>query len=139
MSGRSHYQFCVSGAAKGDSVEQGRKLVEDAAEAIAKAGHSLMTGATTGLPEIAAKSYVKAGGKVSLGISPASSKIEHVLKYHLPTDAYDVILAADGARCTNSPLLWRHKLRSDFCKEPEEPARKSKNYSTFCRWRTGNL
>jgi uncharacterized protein (TIGR00725 family) len=92
MSGRSHYQFCVSGAAKGDSVEQGRKLVEDAAEAIAKAGHSLMTGATTGLPEIAAKSYVKAGGKVSLGISPASSKIEHVLKYHLPIDAYDVIL-----------------------------------------------
>lgn len=27
-----------------------------------------------------------------MGISPAASKIEHVLKYHLPTEAYDVIL-----------------------------------------------
>jgi uncharacterized protein (TIGR00725 family) len=88
----SHYQICVSGAAKGDSVEQGRKLVEEAAIAIAKAGHALMTGATTGLPELAARAYVKAGGKVSLGISPAGTKVEHVLKYHLPIDAYDVIL-----------------------------------------------
>jgi uncharacterized protein (TIGR00725 family) len=88
----SHYQICVSGAAKGDSVEQGKKLVESAAEAIAKAGHSLMTGATTGLPELAAGAFIKAGGKISLGISPASTKVEHVLKYHLPTDNYDVIL-----------------------------------------------
>ena len=29
---------------------------------------------------------------MSLGISPASSKIEHVRKYRLPTEAYDVIL-----------------------------------------------
>jgi uncharacterized protein (TIGR00725 family) len=92
MSTRSSYQICVSGAAKGDSVEQGRKLVEEAATAVAKAGHSLMTGATTGLPELAARAYIKAGGKVSLGISPAGTKVEHVLKYHLPTDAYDVIL-----------------------------------------------
>jgi phosphotransferase system IIA component len=41
---KTSYQICVSGAAKGDSVEQGKKLVEAAAEAIAKAGHSLMTG-----------------------------------------------------------------------------------------------
>jgi uncharacterized protein (TIGR00725 family) len=92
MSARTSYQICVSGAAKGDSVEQGRKLVEEAAVSIAKAGHALMTGATTGLPELAARAYVKAGGKVSLGISPAGTKVEHVLKYHLPTDAYDVIL-----------------------------------------------
>jgi uncharacterized protein (TIGR00725 family) len=89
---RSSYQICVSGAAKGDSVEQGKKLVEEAATAIAKAGHGLLTGATTGLPEYAAKAYVKAGGKVSLGISPAGTKVEHILKYHLPTDAYDAIL-----------------------------------------------
>jgi uncharacterized protein (TIGR00725 family) len=88
----SQYQICISGAAKGDSVEQGRKLIEAAAVAIAKAGHSLMTGATTGLPELAAGAYMKAGGKVSLGISPAGTKVEHVLKYHLPTDNYDVIL-----------------------------------------------
>jgi uncharacterized protein (TIGR00725 family) len=88
----SSYQICVSGAAKGESVEQGKHLVQAAGVAIAKAGHCLMTGATTGLPELAAAAYTKAGGKVSLGISPASTKVEHVVKYRLPTDHYDVIL-----------------------------------------------
>lgn len=86
------YQICVSGAAKGKSVEEGRKLAEDAGLAIAKSGQALMTGATVGLPNIAAESYKKNSGHMSLGISPASSKIEHVLKYRLPTEAYDIIL-----------------------------------------------
>lgn len=86
------YQICVSGAAKGKSVEQGQALALAAGAAIAKAGHSLMTGATTGLPNFAAMGYKKAGGKMSLGISPASTKVEHVLKYRLPTKDYDVIL-----------------------------------------------
>jgi uncharacterized protein (TIGR00725 family) len=86
------YQICVSGAAKGDSAEAGQQLALDAGAAIARAGHSLMTGATTGLPNTAAEGYKKAGGKMSLGISPASTKVEHVLKYRLPTEAYDAIL-----------------------------------------------
>src|SRR5438105_3709594 len=86
------YQVCVSGAAKGRSVEEGRKLAKAAGIAIAKAGHSLMTGATIGLPNVAAEAYKSAGGKMSLGISPASSKVEHLLKYRLPIDAYDTIL-----------------------------------------------
>jgi uncharacterized protein (TIGR00725 family) len=88
----SVYQICVSGAAKGESVEQGKQLAKEVGVAIAKAGHSLMTGATTGLPEVAADSYMRAGGKVSFGISPAGTKVEHVLKYRLPTEYYDVIL-----------------------------------------------
>ena len=87
-----HYQICVSGAAKGESVDQGKTLALAAGAAIAKAGHSLMTGATTGLPNTAAEGYKKAGGKMCLGISPASSKVEHVLKYRLPTESYDTIL-----------------------------------------------
>lgn len=86
------YQICVSGAARGESVEQGRDLAKAAGAAIAKAGHSLMTGATTGLPEIATEAYKKANGISSLGISPASTKVEHVLKYRLPTDYFDCIL-----------------------------------------------
>jgi uncharacterized protein (TIGR00725 family) len=86
------YQLCVSGAAKGQSVEQGKKLAAEAGKAIANAGHSLMTGATTGLPNDAAEGYKAAGGKMSLGISPASTKVEHVLKYRLPIEAYDCIL-----------------------------------------------
>lgn len=86
------YQICVSGAAKGQSVEEGKKLASQVGTALAKAGHSLLTGATVGLPNYAAESYKSAGGHMSLGISPATSKVEHVLKYRLPTEAYDTIL-----------------------------------------------
>lgn len=86
------YQICVSGAAKGHSVEEGKELAVLAGAAIAKAGHSLLTGATVGLPNYAAEGYKAAGGKMSVGISPAATKIEHVLKYRLPTEAYDTIL-----------------------------------------------
>lgn len=88
----SKYQICVSGAAKGESVEQGKKLAEAVGAALAKAGHTLMTGATTGLPNDAAIGYKKAGGKMSLGLSPAASKVEHVVKYRLPIESYDAIL-----------------------------------------------
>src|SRR3989344_879101 len=86
------YQICVSGAAKGDSVERGKELAKQIGEAIAKAGHSLMTGATAGLPDYAATGYKKAGGGMSLGLSPAASKVEHVVKYRLPIKYYDAIL-----------------------------------------------
>lgn len=86
------YQICVSGAAKGASVEQGKELAYQLGAAIARAGHALMTGATIGLPNYAAEGYKAAGGKMSFGISPATNKVEHVRKYRLPTEAYDVIL-----------------------------------------------
>lgn len=88
----SHYQICVSGASKGPSAELGHKLAMEIGVAIAKAGHSLMTGATTGLPNDAAHGYKKAGGKMSLGLSPAATKVEHILKYRLPIQDYDAIL-----------------------------------------------
>ncbi len=86
------YQICVSGASRGKSAEQGQKLAQAIGSAIAKAGHSLITGATTGLPNEAAAGYKKAGGQMSLGISPASTKVEHILKYRLPIANYDAIL-----------------------------------------------
>ncbi len=86
------YQFCVSGAAKGESVEEGKQLAKLVGAAIAKAGHSIMTGATTGLPNYAAIGYKQAHGKMSLGLSPAATKVEHVVKYRLPTENYDTIL-----------------------------------------------
>lgn len=87
-----HYQVCISGAAKGESVEEGYELARQIGAALAKAGHSLLTGATSGLPEEAAIGYKKAGGKTSLGLSPAATKAEHVLKYRLPVEPFDVIL-----------------------------------------------
>lgn len=87
-----NYQICVSGAAKGESVERGAELAKQIGVAIAKAGHSLMTGATGGLPDLAAEGYKAAGGKMSLGLSPAATKVEHVVKYRLPIKYYDSIL-----------------------------------------------
>lgn len=86
------YQIAVSGAARGESVEEGKELAMAVGAAIAKAGHSLLTGATIGLPNYAAEGYKAAGGTMSVGISPAASKVEHVMKYRLPIDAYDTIL-----------------------------------------------
>ena len=88
----SSYQIAVSGAARGESVEEGRDLARAMGAAIAAAGHTLLTGATIGLPNYAAEGYKAAGGIMSVGISPASSKVEHVMKYRLPTEAYDTIL-----------------------------------------------
>jgi hypothetical protein len=88
----SSYQICVSGAAKGETVEEGYKLAEQIGAAIAHAGHSLMTGATSGLPDYAAKGYKQAGGKMSLGLSPGATKVDHVVKYRLPIEHYDSIL-----------------------------------------------
>jgi uncharacterized protein (TIGR00725 family) len=86
------YQICVSGAAKGKSVEEGKDLATAVGVALAKAGHSMLSGATIGLPNYAAEAYKAAGGHMSLGVSPGTSKVEHVLKYRLPTAAYDTIL-----------------------------------------------
>jgi hypothetical protein len=86
------YQIAISGAAKGVSVEEGQQLAAAMGRAIAAAGHTLLSGATIGLPNYAAEAYKTAGGLMSVGISPASSKVEHILKYRLPTKAYDTIL-----------------------------------------------
>lgn len=86
------YQICVSAASKGRSVQEGQALAEAAGRVLAKAGHALLTGATIGLPNVAAESYKKHHGHMSLGVSPAASKIEHVMKYRLPIEAYDAIL-----------------------------------------------
>jgi uncharacterized protein (TIGR00725 family) len=86
------YQICISGAAKGRSAQEGEILARSAGAAIAKANHTLLTGATIGIPNYGAEAYKEADGKMSLGISPAASKVEHVVKYRLPTVAYDTIL-----------------------------------------------
>jgi uncharacterized protein (TIGR00725 family) len=97
------YQICVSGAAKGDSVALGRKLSEAAGREIAARGHITLTGATTGLSYDAAKAARVAGG-VSIGFSPAASRLAHVKKYRLPLDAYDSILYT-GFEYTGRNLL----------------------------------
>ena len=87
---KNQYQICVSGAASGDTVEASHQLAFQLGKAIAKSGHTLLTGATIGLPHYAAVGAHSEGG-LSIGFSPASSHREHVKSYRLPTAEFDYI------------------------------------------------
>jgi uncharacterized protein (TIGR00725 family) len=83
--------ICLSGAARGETVDLDYKIAFEIGKKIAERGHTLITGATVGLPDWAAQGAKSVGGK-SIGISPAANLKEHVRSYHLPTEAYDFIL-----------------------------------------------
>jgi uncharacterized protein (TIGR00725 family) len=83
--------ICVSGAARGKTVDMDYKLAFELGRQVALHGHTLITGATVGLPDWAAQGAKSVGG-MSIGISPAASLREHLNKYRLPTTAYDFIL-----------------------------------------------
>jgi uncharacterized protein (TIGR00725 family) len=66
-------------------------LAEELGAAIAKQDCILVTGATTGLPDLVARAFRKCGG-FALGVSPAENRQEHVTRYGLPDDGADVIV-----------------------------------------------
>ena len=86
----SKYQICVSGAAAGKTVETSQHLAYELGKEIAKAGHTLTTGATIGLPQFAARGAKDHGG-LSIGFSPAASVREHLKSYRLPVEEFDYI------------------------------------------------
>lgn len=86
------YKICVSGAAETghcapDALEKAKELGHE----IARHGAVLNTGATTGFPLWAAIGAKEEGG-ISIGFSPAETEREHVEKYQLPVDNFDVIV-----------------------------------------------
>jgi uncharacterized protein (TIGR00725 family) len=86
----------VMGASANDGLTAGeasrlRTLAQDLGSAIAEAGCILVTGATTGLPELVAKAFRQQGG-FALGISPAENRHEHATRYGLPNDGADVMV-----------------------------------------------
>ncbi len=68
-----------------------QSLADELGAAIASAGCILVTGATTGLPGLVAKSF-RAHGGFALGISPAENRRDHIGRYGLPEDGADVII-----------------------------------------------
>ncbi|HEY2004007.1 MAG TPA: hypothetical protein VGH44_02735 [Candidatus Saccharimonadia bacterium] len=100
------YQICVSGAARGPSIEMGKQLAAEAAREIVRRGHLVISGATRGLPYYAAVAAKEAAPDTvsSIGFSPAASRIAHVKKYQLPVDAFDTILFT-GFEYTGRNLL----------------------------------
>lgn len=87
------YQICVSGAAAGETVGASHDQAFALGAEIARAGKTLLTGATVGLPHYAAMGFVsvKNSKGSSIGFSPASSYREHVSTYRLPTKEFDYI------------------------------------------------
>lgn len=88
----NNLKIAVSGAAdlskcSKETIELARQVGEE----IIKQGCVLITGATTGIPYVSAKA-AKAAGGISIGFSPAASKLAHVKAYKLPTDVFDVIV-----------------------------------------------
>ena len=70
---------------------QRQELSERLGSAIASRGCVLVTGATTGLPDMVSRAARLCGG-LTVGVSPAISKTEHVEKYSYPIDAVDVMI-----------------------------------------------
>ncbi len=86
------YKICVSGSAEMKiCTKDAEKKTRELGKEIARQGGVLVTGATSGIPYEAAKGAKSIGG-ISIGLSPASSEKEHVKKYRLPTDMFDLII-----------------------------------------------
>lgn len=86
----------VMGASANDALTQAEasrlgKLAEDLGIAIAGQNCILVTGGTTGIPDLVARAFRNRGG-FALGISPATNRTEHVLGYGLPEDGADVMI-----------------------------------------------
>ena len=86
------YKIAVSGAAEiGHCCDNIILLSKEVGREIARAHCVLVSGATTGVPYFSAQGCKEAGG-FNVGFSPAESEIEHVRRYRLPMDAFDVMI-----------------------------------------------
>ena len=84
------------GASENDALTESEKarlrdLAEVLGAALAQRECILVTGATTGLPDLVARAFRRAGG-FALGISPAHDRKEHLERYGLPDEGADVIV-----------------------------------------------
>ncbi len=75
----------------GPEVERLTQIAQQLGQAIAERDCVLVTGATSGFPDIVSRAARKRGG-LTIGISPASSREEHCSRYLLPDDGADVIV-----------------------------------------------
>ncbi|OWK27449.1 MAG: hypothetical protein US76_04470 [Parcubacteria group bacterium GW2011_GWA2_38_13b] len=101
------YKICVSGAAvtehcASDILERTKEIGKE----IVRNNCVLLTGATTGAPYWAAIGAKEAGG-ISIGISPAKNKQEHISHYRLPADYFDLIIYTGFEYSGRNLLLTR--------------------------------
>ena len=101
------YKIAVSGAAEtGHCGPNVLARTKELGCEVVRQGAVLVTGATTGAPFWAAIGAKEADGFV-IGVSPASSEVEHVKKYHLPVDYHDMIIYTGFGYAGRNLLLTR--------------------------------
>jgi hypothetical protein len=101
------FKIAISGAAETEFMNANEMPeVATLGRLIAERGMVLVTGATTGAPYWAAKAAKEAGGLV-IGISPATTKREHVEVYHLPVDYHDLIIYVGGGYSERNLIFTR--------------------------------
>ncbi len=105
---KTPYKICVSGGAEGENAVKAYELARKVGEAVAKRGHVLITGATTGVPFEAALACKKAGGS-NIGFSPAGTPREHQKKFRLPMDPkiFDHIIYTEAGYAGRNLLMVR--------------------------------
>ena len=84
----------VMGSAKAPAGEHAavlKSLANRLGNTVAQHGCVLVTGATTGLPDLTSRA-ARSAGAMTIGISPAQSRDEHVSRYALPDDGAEVII-----------------------------------------------
>lgn len=100
------FKICVSGSAINNCGVRAPKLAYAVGKEIAQRNCILLTGSTTGIP-LSACHGAKDFGGISIGLSPALSKREHVKKYKLPTKWQDIIFYTGFGYSGRNLLLTR--------------------------------
>jgi uncharacterized protein (TIGR00725 family) len=104
---KNNVKIAVSGAATTDVCpKRAMKLAEEVGKEIVRQKSVLISGATTGIPYYSARGVKKMGG-VSIGFSPAASKVSHLKKYKLPIDVFDVIVYTGFGYAGRNLLMTR--------------------------------
>jgi uncharacterized protein (TIGR00725 family) len=114
-------QIGVMGSAGGIITDAELDLAKRLGRRIAERGATIVTGACPGLPHAAVLGATEAGG-VSLGVSPANSREEHVNVYSSPLQPYTTMVF------TGSGLMGRetHNIHSS-------------DFVIYCGGRSGTL
>jgi uncharacterized protein (TIGR00725 family) len=114
-------QIGVMGSAGGFIEDKDLELAHRLGYRIAERGCTIVTGACPGLPHAAVLGATEAGG-ISLGISPALSREEHINVYNSPIQPYSSMVF------TGSGLMGRetHNIHSS-------------DFVLFCGGRSGTL
>lgn len=86
------YNIVVSGAAEvGHCCEKIEEISKEVGREIARQKHTLVSGATTGVPYFSAVGCNEEGG-FNIGFSPAATEREHLKAYKLPLEPFNIMV-----------------------------------------------